>query len=387
MSECPERICVLHYSSVWLPQTEVWLYDQITHLPKSVESHVLCEQKSHLEQFAIPNLHCLADEPRLRRYWDKSLRKLRARSYIGYLSALAHQVKPRIIHSHFGNVAWANHKAVKAIGARHVATFYGLDVNYLPMLDYRWRERYHELFSSVDRVLCEGPHMARCLVELGCPEEKVRVHHLGVRVDDIPYRPRDWQPGTPLRVLIAATFREKKGIPYALDALGAIRNDVSLEVTVIGNATAERRSLAEKDRIMETVVRSGLSSQTRFLGFETFDGLMREAYKHHIFLSPSLTASDGDTEGGAPVGILHMAASGMPVVSTNHCDIPNVLPASAELVKERDVNGLIAELLRLVNTAGHWDGQLAVARKHVEENFNANTQGARLGAIYASIEA
>lgn len=380
-----ERISVLNYTFIWLPTTEIWLYDQIMYLPGCIESHVVCEAVTNLEQFSVSNLHCFSEAPPFRWYWDRILRKLRVRNYLGYLVAEACKIKPHIVHSHFGNVGWSNYKAVEKLGARHVVTFYGVDVSHLPTVDFRWRARYRDLFSSVDRVLCEGPHMARCLVELGCAEEKVSVHHLGVRIDEIPYCPRSWQPGTPLRVLIAATFREKKGIPYALAALGAIQGDVPLEVTVIGDASAEPRSQAEKARIIAALDKHGLRSHTRLLGFRTYDELMKEAHDHHIFLSPSVTASDGDTEGGAPVGIIQMAASGMPIVSTKHCDIPNVLPATAELAEERDVDGLVKQLQWLIENAGNWEPRLAEARRHVNLNFNAHAQGQRLAAIYERV--
>ena len=94
---------------------------------------------------------------------------------------------------------------------------------------------------------------------------------------------------------------------------------------------------------------------------------------------------DGDTEGGAPVGILQMAASGMPIVSTRHCDIPNVLPASADLAEERDVAGLVKVLRWFVENAGTWEPRLAEARRHVVLNFDAHIQGLRLAEIYDEV--
>ena len=63
----------------------------------------------------------------------------------------------------------------------------------------------------------------------------------------------------------------------------------------------------------------------RLLGYVSRETLREEAYEHDVFLAPSVTASNGDTEGGAPVAIIEMSASGMPIVSTNHCDIPSVV--------------------------------------------------------------
>ena len=66
-----------------------------------------------------------------------------------------------------------------------------------------------------------------------------------------------------------------------------------------------------------------------------------------VFLHPSVVDSAGASEGGAPTTILEAQALGMPVVSTLHCDIPNVtVPGeSAVLVAERDPEAL-ADALR-----------------------------------------
>jgi len=105
-------------------------------------------------------------------------------------------------------------------GAKHLVTFYGMDVNMTPKQDPRWLWCYKSLFKSADMFLCEGSHMAQCLINMGCSRNKVNVQHLGVEVEKILFKPRTWRRGEPLRVLIAASFREKKGIPYALEALG-----------------------------------------------------------------------------------------------------------------------------------------------------------------------
>ncbi len=70
------------------------------------------------------------------------------------------------------------------------------------------------------------------------------------------------------------------------------------------------------------------------MGYQPHSTLFAEAYRHHIFLSPSVTASTGDTEGGAPVSLIEMAATGMLIVSTTHCDIPEVI--------KHGVTGLLA---------------------------------------------
>ncbi len=385
--EKSSKLTIVHSVSDWLPVTETWLYNQVRYLPPDIESHVVCESTQNLDQFPFENVHSAQALPRLAYMLDAGVRKLGLRRHLGFLPKQIQKTGARLLHTHFGNSGWQDLGAVRQTDVKHVVTFYGLDVNYLPKKDPVWLERYAELFERVDRVLCEGPFMAGAVVELGCPEDKVRVQHLGVTVDSIPFEPREWDGSGPFRVLLAASFREKKGIPFALEALGRIRREVPLEVTIIGDADNKPRSLREKKKIMAILDETGLSECTRLLGYQTHARMFEEAYRHHVFMSPSVTASDGDTEGGAPVSIIEMCASGLPIISSRHCDIPGVIRdgETGYLADERDVDGLAGILRRLIEERGAWGEMLAASRAHIEKEFRAVSQGERLAAIYREL--
>jgi colanic acid/amylovoran/stewartan biosynthesis glycosyltransferase WcaL/AmsK/CpsK len=382
-----DKIRIFHSIARWLPRTENWIWNLLRSVPSEFENHVFCEDTENLEEFSLPNIHSFREAHRLRFLWDLGLRKLKVRRHLGFLTTLTRQHNASVLHSHFGNHGWTNLGFAKRSGIKHLVTFYGFDVNYLPQVDPAWGERYRELFAQCDRVLCEGPHMAGCLVRLGCPESKLRVQHLGVCVDEIEFRPRAFLSGQPLRVLIAASFQEKKGIPYALEALGRLRQELQLQVTIIGDANSEIRSQLEKKRILAAVGRYGLQSRVNVLGYQTHQELLAQAYQHHIFLSPSVTASDGDTEGGAPVTIIEMAATGMPIVSTAHCDIPEVIQhgITGMLAPERDVDALVQHLRWLVSHPTKWEAMLRAGRQRMESEFNVQVQGKRLALLYAEL--
>jgi len=401
-----EKLTVVHSLLRWLPLTQNWLYHQIRRLPFDIESHVAAVrwETENRAQFALPNIHCLADRPIWRyiseigdkqaksriapiRLSGKVLDGLQRWPYPDFLAQTALENGAQVLHSHFGNRGWLDIKAARQAGLKHVVTFYGADVNRLPVVKPWWRQRYRALFKQVDGILCEGPHMAQCIVNLGCPEHKVHVHHLGIKVDEIAFRPRVWNSDGPLRVLIAAAFREKKGIPYALEALGRLQHQVSLEITIIGDATGTARSQAEKRKILATIEKHQLEPRVRMLGYQPHAVLFEQAYEHHIFLSPSVTASDGDTEGGAPIAIIEMAATGMPIVSTTHCDIPGVVQPDlvSLLAEERDVDGLVRYIKWLIEHREQWPGILEAGRKHVEAEFDVRLQGERLAGIYRKL--
>ncbi len=380
-------LAVIQAVSRWLPQTETWLDTQVRCLPDDIESHVVCEATLNLDQFPWPHVHSLGGRPLPVRVWDKGLRRLGVRRHLAHFVRVARRTHARLVHSHFGNVGWQHARIARRLGLRHVVTFYGLDVSFLPRVDPRWHARYREMFADVDVVLCEGEFMAGRIVDLGCPREKVRVHHLGIPVERIAYAPSAWRPGRTLRVLMAGSFREKKGFPYAVEAVGRLARDVDVELTIVGDAHGDDRTLREKRRILEAIDRAGLRERTRLAGYQSWARVHEEARRHHVFLSPSVTAHDGDTEGGAPVSIIEMAALGLVVVSTTHCDIPGVIRhgESGLLAPERDVDALEAHLRWLVENPGRWRALQDAARAHVEAEFDAAVQGRRLGAIYRDL--
>jgi colanic acid/amylovoran biosynthesis glycosyltransferase len=214
------------------------------------------------------------------------------------------------------------------------------------------------------------------------------VHHLGAEVDRIRFQPRTWLAG-PLRVLLAGSFREKKGFPDALEALGRLSRDLTdLEITIIGDADTDPRSQPEKARILSKLKEHDLASRVRLLGYQPHSVLFEESYKHHIFLSPSMTAQDGDTEGGAPVTLIEMAATGMPIVSTRHCDIPAVIlhGKTGRLAPEKDVEALLEQLRWLVANRPLWEEMAKAGRSHVESEFDVVKQAGKLRDLYRSLE-
>ncbi|MBW2373602.1 MAG: glycosyltransferase [Deltaproteobacteria bacterium] len=378
------ELAVVHSISSWLGQTLTWVHNQVRHLPEGVRASVVCDRTENLDQFPWDDLCALSDTGVRALLWK--LTRL-PQLHDGLLRACIEARGARIVHSHFGPRGYRDLAAVRRTCARHVVTFYGYDVSFVPNQHPSWRRRYQRLFRRVDRVLCEGPFMASSIAELGCPEEKIRVQRLGVELGALECCPRVWSPGEPLRVLIAASFREKKGIPDAFDALARLREHVPVEVTVIGDATREKRALAEKRAILAAIERSGLADRTRLLGYQPHRVMLEEAYAHHVFLSPSLTPEDGDTEGGAPVSLIEMSATGMPVVSTRHCDIPQVVEhgVTGLLAEERDVEDVAAQLCWLLEHPERWREMGEAGRRRVESRFDVLSQAEALAGIYREL--
>ena len=119
-------------------------------------------------------------------------------------------------------------------------------------------------------------------------------------------------------------------------------------------------------------------------GWLSYPDLLQEMASCHLLLQTSVTADDGDTEGGAPVILLDAQASGMPVVASRHADIPEYVVdgTTGYLAPERDVEALADRILELVEHPEVWPTMGKAGRDHVTEHFNATTQSEKLEHIY-----
>ena len=229
--------------------------------------------------------------------------------------------------------------------------------------------------------------MAQCAIDLGCPSRKVKRIHLGVNLNLIEFIPRTLDERDEVRLLLVASFREKKGIPYAIQAfITASKKYPKLRLTIIGGA-ATKEEYQRLDHCKELVSIANLNDQVRFLGYLQYPQYLKEQRQAHLYLAPSITASSGDTEGGAPVSIIEASAAGMPVISTYHCDIPEVVldNVSGRLVPERDVEALSGAMLELAKAPESWIHMGKAGRAHIEEEYDVKKQVAKLEEIYSGL--
>lgn len=377
---------IAHMISEYLGHTLNWIYTQIKHV-KRYTPYVITRRTMNLDAYPLDMIFASRQTktaPTRMPWGERIIRRFGFLPYVDFrcFSAALQQYPPMFLHAHFG---WDGFFAL-GIKRKHrlplVVRFYGYDVGILPRIPL-WQKRYRRLFAEGDLFIVEGRNMKNILTGMGCPEEKTVVHHLGVELEKLPYRPRDSKPDQ-FRVLLAGTFKEKKGFEYALRALGKVRDRLpagSLAITVIGDGVL-------RDELHALAGRAGLDGSVQWTGYQPYDFFIRALYNADLFLSPSVTAANGDTEGGAPVAIIEAGASGLPVVSTRHADIPEVIldGATGFLAPERNVDALVEALTKLAT-----DPDLRIkfgrrARQHIADNYEAVRQGQRLTEIYAKFD-
>lgn len=379
---------ILHHIDTYLPLTCNWVYNHVVFNTR-FEHRISCLQLENQALFQIDSNTPFSfnNRPLICKIIDKICRFSFDEKFQRYFEKVIHKEMPDLVHAHFGYNGFSLLKNKKEDKFPLVTSFYGADISQVPNRDPQWISRYSQLFEHGEAFIVEGPYMKKQLLARGCNGSKIYVNRLGVDLDRIKYSPRT-QPQESVNILIAGTFREKKGIPYALEALGLLKeSSKNIRIDLVGDETGKEGDAEEKLNILSTIERYKLSDVVTMHGFVTNEVLHQIAEKCHIFLSPSVQARDGDNEGGCPVAIIEMAASGMPVVSTKHCDIPQAVihGYNGYLCDERNIEQITASLKLFVDNPRKIEEFGSNGRKHVEEFFDVRKQANELGEIYRRI--
>jgi colanic acid/amylovoran biosynthesis glycosyltransferase len=351
-----------------------WIYNQLAYL-RRYRPVVLTQLAQNRDEFPLKTLYTAEEYPALKQWLNRAGHKLTGQYW--FYEELMRREEAALIHAHFGHQGGRVLRAKRRTGLPLVTTFYGYDVTCDPY-DRRWKKRYAQLFDSGECFLVEGGTMKERLIDAGGPPERIRVHHLGVDVERIPFKRRF--PTAEIRFLICSPFREKKGIPDAIRALGiAVRQrPFAFVLVLIGGAGPEG------PKIEAAIKEAGIDAQVERRGMQPYAKVIEALQECHILLQASRTAVDGDTEGGAPFILLDAQAAGMPVVSTQHADIPEVVAQdqSGLLAPEGDLENLAAHIRWLVENPQRWAAMGEAGRKHIETDYNAKVQCARLEDLY-----
>ena len=391
MSEDVTTIRVLHAVEPYLNISENWIYPQITQVPLT-EPFVLCTTLINAESFPIEPERLLVQG----RTPPRSLlkRAVRSAAYRSGYSDLRTRLRLRrkrvqLIHAHFGMQGCDCVRLKQKLQVPLVTAFYGVDAWRLPKHQPTWRSRYEELFAAGDAFLAEGRAMRDRLIEIGCPEPKIRVQHIGVDLTKLTHMQKDFS-GT-LAIVLVGRFVEKKGLADGLRACAsAADRGADLRVTIIGDAPQEdiagQQIKAELHALADA---SALKGRVRFAGFCSVAETRALVAKHNVLLAPSRHAEDGDAEGGLPVILLEAMAQGLLCIGARHCDIPEALidGTTGFLCPERDYETMADALTRMRYNGSRLRQITAQGRKHIEENFSLEKQLRALRSLYSELTA
>jgi colanic acid/amylovoran biosynthesis glycosyltransferase len=183
-----------------------------------------------------------------------------------------------------------------------------------------------------------------------------------------------------INVLSIARLIEKKGLEFSIKAIAkTLKTFSNIKYTIIGDGLlrSNLQNLLKKLNVEDKIDIVGWKNRKEVIGaLENTD----------IFLAPSVTASNGDME-GIPVVLMEAMAIGIPVISTMHSGIPELIKnrETGFIVPERDIDAISKIIEKMLINKFDLSTITKNARTLVEKKFNVNKQVDELVELYKNL--
>lgn len=290
------------------------------------------------------------------------------------LQRLLEDLRPQIIHAHFGPDATYVLPTAARNSLPMIATFHGADATSVQFSKRSsvYRRRLEHLFAYAHSLHAVSDFIAARLLSLGAPADKVKRIYIGTTceyaestrgVQDTPY------------ILFVGRLVEKKGLGDLLTAVSMLKPELrDTPVHIVGDGPLRQK--------WETEARSHNVKAT-FHGGQPSSYVSKLMQESAIFCVPSKTAANGDSEGLGMV-FLEAGLHALPTVTYRHGGIPEIIlhEKTGLLAPEGNIGALAENLSRMLT-----DGELRrrygdAARERVTRNFNITHQIPQLEQLY-----
>ena len=279
-----------------------------------------------------------------------------------------------VIHCQFGTLA-ETAVALVDMGATRGRVVVALRGSDLTMPEVT--SDYPAVFERCSLLLPVCEAFGRLLEDMGCERETIRVHRSGIELERFPFEERHRSAGSPTHLVSVARLEEKKGLEVAIDALARVaERGRSVRYTIVGDGSL-RESLERR------IEARGVGDLARLAGHLPQHEVVELLKTAHVLVAPSVTASNGDQE-GIPNVLKEAMAMGMPVVSTWHSGIPELVEdgVSGFLVPERDDLALADRICQLIDRPDAWPAMGAAGRTRVERDYDIRQLNRELVDLY-----
>lgn len=275
-----------------------------------------------------------------------------------YLSDYLKRKKIDLIFANYGPSGAKMVPVAKSLGIPLIVHFHGFDASVEEIISNN-RELYIELFRTAKSIIVVSETMKQDLVNLGANENKIEKIIYAPNSNFLKISP-DYYSN---QIVAIGRFVEKKAPYLTLMAYKLSKEkcpELKLKFIGDGPLLSICKDLTESLHIKDV----------SFTGVLNLKEIHNEITNSFCFIQHSKKALNGDKE-GTPVSILEAMAAGLPIISTNHAGIPEVVidGQNGFVVEEGDVIKMAKRLTEL-----YYDRELSKkfgtkSKSIIEENF------------------
>lgn len=259
----------------------------------------------------------------------------------------------------YGTHAHSLRAILKASNLPIIVHFHGFDASVVKVI--KNCNNYREVFELSSKVIVVSRKMEQILLELGCPSEKLIYNVYGPQ----PEFEKVQSKFTKKQFIGIGRFTDKKAPYYTIMAFKEVvakHPDATLLLAGDGVLLNMCQNLVKHYE---------LDNHVQFLGIVSPDIYCHLLSESLAFVQHSITAKNGDME-GTPLAILEASIAGLPVISTNHAGIPDVIihEETGLLSEEHDVESMANNMKKLLDDIDFAKLLGQQGKKHIKANFS-----------------
>lgn len=357
----------------------------VNHFPRPSETFVINQvigliEQGHDVSILTTAAHSDASLPKsIKKAFDKLLIRYNLENKIFRQKLPAGKKNFDILLCQFGTLAPSLMQLKKQSGLRGklVTMIRGKDITQKASEN---KQAYAQLFKTGDFFVPVCSLFKQKLIKLGCTPAKIQVIHSGIDCTKFSFRPKTPEPNKPVKLITVSRLVEKKGTEYAIKAAyNLLQKHVNLEYSIVGDGPL-------RQQLQQLINSLGIQEKVKLLGWRSHDEVIQLLSSSHIFILPSLTAYNGDSE-GIPNALKEAMAIGLPVISTHHSGIPELIKdgITGFLVPERNSTALEDKLAYLLHNTQTWHTLSTHARSFVEQKFSIRKTNQQLHILLTTL--
>jgi glycosyltransferase involved in cell wall biosynthesis len=363
------KICVIKYINIKLTETFI---------------------RAHIQELNAQTVGVHGSPPRILGQKESDVLSIKERVYASLLRRmgkgdqaktrqyrrLLKQVQPDLVLAEYGLTGAKVMDACRQLDLPLIVHFHGYDASRHSVLA-EYKQQYLTFFREAAAIIAVSSAMREALIDLGAPANKVYHNPCGVNLELFSSTTPAVNPPTFVAV---GRLVEKKAPHLTIQAFARVyESNPSARLRMIGDGPLE-------GVCRDLIAANGLEDAVTLLGAQPRDIVQQEMEGARAFVQHSVVALDGDSE-GTPVAVLEAGASGLPVVSTRHAGIPDVIVngETGYLVYERDVKGMARHMTKLVEEPEVAAEMGRKNRERIEQHFREERSIGRLADILKSV--
>ena len=373
---------ILLFGASFGSNLDTFINNEIKYLSQRHEVKCVCNR--YIEQFPISDIQEIDIDRSslLQKFYAKGYQydlflTFKDKDFAKRLNAIIDDFQPDVIHCHFAYEALMLLDNIRQIKVPILLHFHGYDASKcLTKKSYIAKIKKYLAKPSIYPIYVSD-FMRSNLERVNISVEKGMKLYYGINLKEfVPLDDRETKK--PFTFLQVSTLVEKKGITYTLNAFSAFLADkIKEDYQLILTGDNER----ELEELKQEVSDLNIGESVTFFGRANHDQVIQLMKEADVFVHHSITASNGDEE-GIPNAIMEAMAMKLPVISTYHAGIPELVEHGVNgfLVKEKDTEDYAKRMNEIITWTLKGEN-----REVIEDRFNYQKHNAQLEKFYLKL--